>query len=60
IPTNYKVEEIPKSVKITLAENAGRCLYQITQVNNTIQLNYRFDLAQTIFPQTEYNAIRDF
>jgi len=60
IPSNYKVEEIPKSVKITLPDNAGRCLYQISQDDNKVQLNYRFDLTQTIFPQTYYDAIRDF
>lgn len=60
IPANYKVEEIPKSVKITLPENAGRCLYQIIQTDNKVQLNYRFDLSQTIFPQTSYEIIREF
>jgi hypothetical protein len=60
IPANYKVEEIPKSVKISLPENAGRCLYQITHADNTVQLNYRFELNQTIFPQTSYEIIREF
>lgn len=60
IPENYKVEEIPKSVKIVLDENKGKCLYQVIQNENTIQLNYRFELNQIIFPQTDYKIIRDF
>jgi hypothetical protein len=60
IPENYKIEEIPKSVKISLPDNAGRCLYQISQDNDRVQLNYRFDLTQTIFPQNYYEAIREF
>ena len=60
IPQNYKVEELPKSIKISLPDNAGSCIYQITQDQNIIQFNYRFNLNQTIFPQSSYNSIRDF
>lgn len=60
IPDNYKVEELPKSVKISLPDNVGRCIYQVSQEENKIQLNYRFDLNQTIFPRDFYSAIRDF
>jgi len=60
IPENYKIEEIPKSIKIVLDANKGKCLYQVLQDGNTLQLNYRFELTQIIFPQTDYTAIRDF
>jgi hypothetical protein len=60
IPQNYKVEELPKSIKISLPDNAGICVYQITQDQNNIQFNYRFSLNQTIFPQSSYNYIREF
>lgn len=60
IPDNYKVEELPKSLKIMLNEKAGLCTYQITQIENKIQIAYRFDLNQIVFPQTEYAAISDF
>jgi len=60
IPENYKVEEIPKSIKIVLDDNKGKCLYQVLQDGNTIQLNYKFELNQIVFPQTDYTAIRDF
>ena len=60
IPDNYRIEEIPKAVKIVLNDNNGKCLYQVLQEGNKIQLNYKFELNQIIFPQTDYNAIRDF
>jgi hypothetical protein len=60
IPENYKVEELPKSIKIALPDNVGRCIYQVSQEENKIQLNYRFDLNQTIFPSEFYSSIRDF
>ena len=60
IPGNYKVEEIPKTIKIILDDNKGKCIYQVLQDGNKIQLNYRFELNQIVFPQTDYTAIRDF
>lgn len=60
IPENYKIEEIPKSIKVTLNDNQGECLYQIIQEGNIIVLKYVFTLNQTIFPQTEYPSLRDF
>jgi len=60
IPADYKLEELPKSIKISLPDNAGRCVYYISQENNIVQLSYRFDLNQTIFPQDFYSGIREF
>jgi len=60
IPNNYRVEEIPKTSKMILNEKMGKCIYQVFNDGNIIQLNYRFELNQIIFPQNEYTAIRDF
>lgn len=60
IPENYKVEEMPKSIKVTLNDNQGECLYKIIQEGNAIVLKYVFTLNKTIFLQTEYPSIRDF
>ena len=60
IPENYQIEELPKSMKIVLNDNKGSCIYQIGQSDNTIQLRYRFEMNETIFPINEYPSIRDF
>lgn len=60
LPENYKVEEIPKSIKMTLNNAQGKCIYQVQQDGNNLQVSYRFELNQTIFPQTDYAAIREF
>ncbi|MDD5186141.1 MAG: DUF3857 domain-containing protein [Paludibacter sp.] len=60
IPDNYKIEELPKSIKIVLEDNKGKCLYQVIQDGNKIQLNYRFELNNIIFSQMDYTAVRDF
>jgi len=60
IPDNYKVEELPKSIKMSLPDNMGKYLYYITQEDNRVQLSYRFDISKTIFSQDSYGAIREF
>ena len=60
LPENYKVEEIPKSVKIIMDENKGKCIYQVKQEGNTLQMSYRFELNQIIYPQNEYPFLKDF
>lgn len=59
LPENYQVVEIPKSVKIVLNENC-KCIYYVQQEGNKVSLSYRFDMNQTIFPFTDYNAIKEF
>jgi len=60
IPDNYKVEELPKSVRIIMVDNKGKCIYQVRQEGNTLQMNYRFELNQAIFPQNQYPELKDF
>ena len=61
IPEGYVIDEIPASLNMVLENNAGRFMYNIAQVNdNTLQLNYRFELNQIIFPHTDYPMIQEF
>jgi hypothetical protein len=61
IPEGYAVDEIPVPLNIVLEDNAGRCIYSVTQTSdNTLQLTYRFELNQIIFPQSDYKMIQEF
>ena len=61
IPEGFVVDEMPAPLTISLENNAGRLIYGITQINeNTLQLTYRFELNQIIFPQSDYPMIREF
>lgn len=60
IPDNYQIEELPKSLLISLEGDKGKCLYRIDSQENNIRLNYSFGMDQIIFPSTDYPAIRDF
>jgi len=60
VPENYRVEEIPEQIAITMGDDAGVCIYQITHNDNVIHLNFQFRLNQIIFPAEDYAMIRDF
>ena len=61
IPENYTLEEIPQSGKMVLNDNTGTFTYLIKQLDNkTIQVNYRFELNQTIIPQIHYKPVQEF
>lgn len=60
IPDGYEIVELPKSQKMLLNDNQGYCTYQIGQNGVYIQLRYKFEINQTIFPNTDYPSLRDF
>ncbi len=60
IPAGYAVEELPKSTKLVLENQGGSLSYNVRQQDNTIQINYRFQLNQVIFPYMSYPMLRDF
>lgn len=60
IPDNYSIEELPRSGKIMLNENSGFMHYIIKQTNGKIELSYRLDLNQIIYPFNDYKSLQDF
>jgi len=60
IPEGYEIVELPKSQRMALNDNQGNCSYQIGQNGVYLQLRYKFEINQTIFPNTDYPALRDF
>lgn len=60
IPKGYKVEEIPKSARIKLGNDAGMFEYIIEQSANRIQLKCRLKIDRAIYDADNYSALRDF
>jgi uncharacterized protein YfkK (UPF0435 family) len=60
IPKGYKIDELPKSVRINLNENEGMFEYLITADANVIQMKCRVVLRKAIFSSEDYDSLRDF
>jgi hypothetical protein len=60
IPEGYSVDEIPKSVALALPENAGRFMYNATQMGNTINITSNFQINRNLFGQDEYLHLKEF
>ncbi|MDL2221965.1 DUF3857 domain-containing protein [Parabacteroides sp. OttesenSCG-928-N08] len=61
IPDGYQIEELPQPLNMSLENNEGRLLYNVTQKDEkTILVNYRFMMNQVIFLAESYQFIREF
>jgi hypothetical protein len=60
IPVGYKVEEIPKSVKVALNVGDGSFEYLVSADATNIQLRARVKLNRARFLPEDYASLRDF
>lgn len=60
LPENYKVEEMPASGRMSLNNNAGTFTYIIQNTDGVLEISYRVDINQTIFPHTDYESLKNF
>src|SRR5450755_312538 len=60
IPKGFKIDELPKSVRVKLNENQGIFEYLIQQNADNIQVRVHLKLNQATFSAEEYPGLRDF
>ncbi len=60
LPKGIQVEELPKSMVATLPNNGGRFTYQVTVVNNQVNVVSRVSIRKPVYFVEEYPALRDF
>ncbi len=60
IPKGYAVDELPKSARIMFNENEGMFEYLISATDGTIQMRCRLLMGKTVFPNEDYQSLRDF
>jgi hypothetical protein len=60
IPTGYKVDELPKSVRFKFNEGEGMFEYLISSDNEIIQMRCRLILKKANFINEDYKSLREF
>ena len=60
VPTGYKVDELPKSARLTLNDKEGMFEYLIQQSGDNIQLRCRTKLNKATFDPDDYETLRNF
>ncbi len=60
IPEGYAVEEMPKSVVLTLPENAGKFTYMLQISGNRIQVMSKISIGKQVFYAEEYDYLKQF
>ncbi len=60
VPAGYKVDELPKSSRVTLNEQDGMFEYLIQQNDDQIQMRCRIKLNKANFDPEDYETLRNF
>ncbi|HXB93635.1 MAG TPA: transglutaminase domain-containing protein [Puia sp.] len=60
IPKGYKIDQLPKSARFSLADSSALFEYLIDADENTINFRTRLQLNKTNYPVSEYPGLRDF
>lgn len=60
IPQGYKAEELPKQISISLPGRGGQFMYQISQMDQKINLTMVFSINKVLFLPDEYQALKNF
>ena len=59
MPAGYQAEELPKPVQMSLPNNGGRFLFQVSANEQTIQTVSRLSLKKPVYFAEEYPALRE-
>lgn len=60
IPAGYEVEEMPKSVLVSLPDNGGRFQYNISPTASGLQIMSRISFNKPSYSAEEYAELREF
>ena len=60
IPSDYVVEELPKSARVNLGEGDGSFEYIIDNTGTSIRLRSRLKINRVYYLPEEYNDLREF
>ncbi len=60
VPKGYKVDEIPKSIRVRLNDDDGMFEYIVQADANAIQLRCKIIINRANFDSEEYQSLRDF
>jgi hypothetical protein len=60
IPAGYELVEIPPATIIQLPEKSAVATFQITFLNNEINVFYRFNINKEVFNTEEYPLLKEF
>jgi len=60
VPEGYKVDELPKSVRVNFNDDEGKFEYIISNKNGNIQMRCIISMTKATFPPEEYENLRNF
>ena len=60
IPDNYKIEEVPKNLALTIPNKGGKFMYVIETEGNLIKIKSQLFISKAYYTQDEYYLLKAF
>ena len=60
LPEGYELAETPKPLILTLPNDGGKFIYNVTALGTTVQLTSRLSLYNSLYPAAQYPYLREF
>lgn len=60
IPANYRIEEVPKNIVITLPEKGGKFMFVVEIGENLIKIRSHLQVSKAYYSQNEYYLLKAF
>lgn len=60
VPDGYLFDEVPKSKMLVLPGNAAKCLFDVAQNGNTLNITGSMMINKNLFLQEGYPNLREF
>ena len=60
IPEGFEVTDLPKSVKVTLLDDAANFQYAVSTINGQVQYTVKLNINRLHFSSEEYIPLKDF
>jgi hypothetical protein len=60
IPSNYRIEEVPKNIAITLPDKGGKFMFVLEIDGNLIKVRSHLQVSKAYYTQNEYYLLKAF
>jgi hypothetical protein len=58
-PANYRLDDIPKNVVLTLPNKGGKLYYNCANVGNKLNISYSLNLTKSVYAPDEYLYLKE-
>ena len=59
-PATYEIDDLPRSVALTLPQEGGRFLFNVSNVGNVLTITTNLTINKSVYNSAEYHYLKEF